>query len=67
MNSIVIVIPAAIIPIAVAAMASYALVWIDFRGRDWIYVAIFALQVVPLQVAVVPLLRFVVTGAHIGT
>jgi alpha-glucoside transport system permease protein len=65
-NSIVIVIPAAVIPIAVAAMASYALVWIDFRGRDWIYVGIFALQIVPLQVAVVPLLRFVVTGAHIG-
>jgi alpha-glucoside transport system permease protein len=65
-NSLAIVIPAAIIPIAVAAMASYALVWIDFKGRDWIYVAIFALQIVPLQVAVVPLLRFVVTGAHLG-
>jgi alpha-glucoside transport system permease protein len=63
-NSIVIVLPAAVIPITVAAMASYALVWIDFRGRDWIYVGIFALQIVPLQVAVVPLLRFVVTGAH---
>src|SRR3954454_4803664 len=66
-NSIVIVIPAALIPIAVAAMASYALVWIDFRGRDWIYIGIFALQVVPLQVAVVPLLRFIVNGAHIGS
>src|SRR4051812_9299217 len=66
-NSIVIVIPAALIPIAVAAMASYALVWINFRGRDWIYVGIFALQIVPLQVAVVPLLRFVVSGAHIGS
>ncbi|PZS35934.1 MAG: sugar ABC transporter permease [Pseudonocardiales bacterium] len=66
-NSLAIVIPAAIIPIVVAALASYALVWIDFRGRDWIYVAVFALQVVPLQVAVVPLLRFVVNGAHIGS
>jgi alpha-glucoside transport system permease protein len=66
-NSLAIVIPAAIIPIVVAALASYALVWIDFRGRDWIYVAIFALQVVPLQVAVVPLLRFVVNGAHVGS
>jgi alpha-glucoside transport system permease protein len=65
-NSIVIVIPAALIPIAVASMAAYALVWIDFRGRDWIYVGIFALQIVPLQVAVVPLLRFVVSGVHIG-
>ncbi len=66
-NSIAIVIPAAIIPIVVAALASYALVWIDFKGRDWIYVGIFALQVVPLQVAVVPLLRFVVNGAHLGS
>jgi alpha-glucoside transport system permease protein len=66
-NSIVIVIPAAIIPIAVAAMASYALVWMNFRGRDWVYIAIFALQIVPLQVAVVPLLRFIVHGAHIGS
>jgi alpha-glucoside transport system permease protein len=67
LNSIVIVVPAALIPIAVAAMASYALVWIDFRGRDWVYVGIFALQVVPLQVAVVPLLRFIVDGAHLGS
>jgi alpha-glucoside transport system permease protein len=66
-NSLVIVVPAALIPIAVAALASYALVWIDFRGRDWVYIGIFALQVVPLQVAVVPLLRFVVSGAHIGS
>ena len=66
-NSIVIVIPAALIPIAVAAMASYALVWIDFRGRDWVYLGIFALQIVPLQVAVIPLLTFVVNGAHIGS
>jgi alpha-glucoside transport system permease protein len=66
-NSLAIVIPAAIIPIVVASLAAYALVWIDFRGRDWIYVGIFALQVVPLQVAVVPLLRFVVGGAHLGS
>jgi alpha-glucoside transport system permease protein len=66
-NSLAIVIPAAIIPIVVAALASYALVWIDFRGRDWVYIGIFALQVVPLQVAVVPLLRFIVGGAHLGS
>jgi alpha-glucoside transport system permease protein len=66
-NSIVIVIPAAVIPIVVASLAAYALVWIDFRGRDWIFIVIFALQVVPLQVAVVPLLRFLVNGAHIGS
>jgi alpha-glucoside transport system permease protein len=65
-NSLAIVIPAALIPLVVAALASYALVWIDFRGRDWIFVAIFALQVVPLQVAAVPVLKFVVGGWHLG-
>jgi alpha-glucoside transport system permease protein len=61
-NSLAIVIPAALIPIVVASLAAYALVWIDFRGRDWLFVFIFALQVVPLQVAVLPLLKFVVGG-----
>ncbi|MEP6853038.1 MAG: carbohydrate ABC transporter permease [bacterium] len=65
-NSLAIVIPAAVIPLTVAALASYALVWIDFPGRDWIFVFIFALQVVPLQVAVVPVLKFVVGGWHLG-
>jgi alpha-glucoside transport system permease protein len=65
-NSLAIVIPAALIPMGVAALAAYALVWIDFRGRDWIFVLIFALQIVPLQVAAVPVLKFVVSGAHIG-
>ena len=67
MNSIVIVIPAAIIPIVAGALAAYALVWIEFRGRDLLFVAIFALQVVPLQVAAVPLLRFIVHGWHLGS
>ena len=66
-NSLAITIPATIIPIAVACMASYALVWIDFKGRDWLFVTIFALQVVPIQVCVVPLLRFLVTGWHFGS
>jgi alpha-glucoside transport system permease protein len=66
MNSLAIVIPAALIPLVVAALASYALVWIDFRGRDWVFVTIFALQVVPLQVAAVPVLKFVVGGWHAG-
>jgi alpha-glucoside transport system permease protein len=66
-NSLAIVIPAATIPLVAAALASYALVWIDFKGRDWIFVSIFAMQVVPLQVAVVPLLKFVVGGWHLGS
>lgn len=56
-NSFVITIPAVVIPITIALLASYAFAWIDFRGRSILFVAVFALQVVPLQVALVPLLR----------
>ncbi len=56
-NSFVITIPAVIIPITIALLAAYAFAWIDFRGREILFVAVFALQIVPLQVALVPLLR----------
>ena len=55
-NSFVITIPAVIIPITIALLAAYAFAWIDFRGRSILFVAVFALQIVPLQVALVPLL-----------
>ena len=51
LNSFVIVIPAVIIPITLALFAAYAFAWIEFKGRDFLFVAIFALQIVPLQVA----------------
>src|SRR5665811_901841 len=54
-NSFVITIPAVIIPICLAALAAYAFAWIDFRGRDFLFVLVFALQIVPLQVALLPL------------
>jgi alpha-glucoside transport system permease protein len=56
-NSFVITLPAVLIPITIALLAAYAFAWIEFRGREVLFVAIFALQVVPLQVALVPLLR----------
>jgi alpha-glucoside transport system permease protein len=65
-NSIVITIPSVLFPVAFATMAAYALAWINFRGRDWIYIGIFALQIVPLQMALVPLLSFFSTGVSVG-
>jgi alpha-glucoside transport system permease protein len=65
-NSLVITIPSVLFPIAFAALASYALAWMKFRGRDWLYVLIFALQIVPLQMALVPLLKLISTGVSIG-
>ncbi len=57
-SSLVITIPSVLFPVAFCALAAYALAWTKFRGRDWIYIGIFALQIVPLQMALVPLLRF---------
>jgi alpha-glucoside transport system permease protein len=66
-NSIVITLPATIFPIVIATMAAYALAWIRFRGSDILFFSIFALQVVPLQMALIPLLLLFTGGAHIGS
>ena len=65
-NSLVITIPSVLFPIAFAALAAYALSWMRFRGRDWIYILIFSLQIVPLQMALVPLLRLFSQGVGVG-
>lgn len=65
-NSVVITLPSVLFPLAFAALAAYALAWINFRGRDWVYIGIFALQIVPLQMALVPLLKFFSTGVNVG-
>jgi alpha-glucoside transport system permease protein len=66
-NSFVITIPAVIIPITLALLAAYAFAWIPFKGREFLFVAVFALQVVPLQVALVPLLSDYVDWGINGT
>ena len=52
-----ITIPSVLFPLAFCSLAAYALAWTKFRGRDWVYLAVFALQIVPLQMALVPLLQ----------
>jgi len=56
-NSFVISIPAAIIPLTLALMAAYALAWVPFKFSNAMFLLIFALQVVPLQMALLPLLQ----------
>ncbi|WP_127900273.1 carbohydrate ABC transporter permease [Solirhodobacter olei] len=56
-NTFTVTIPATIIPILIAAFAAYALAWMDFPGRGLLIAAIVGLLVVPLQLALVPLLR----------
>jgi alpha-glucoside transport system permease protein len=65
-NSIAITIPATVFPMVFAAFAAYALAWINFKGRNVLFVGIFALQIVPLQMALVPLLSLFSRGLTIG-
>lgn len=55
LNSFVITLPAVVIPISLALLAAYAFAWIDFKGRNVLFVAVFVMQIVPLQVALIPL------------
>nr|WP_218883275.1 carbohydrate ABC transporter permease [Spinactinospora alkalitolerans] len=65
-NSFVITVPATVFAVTLAALAAYALAWMNFPGRDWLFLGIFALQIVPLQMSLVPLLRFFSEGVSIG-
>jgi alpha-glucoside transport system permease protein len=65
-NSLVIVIPATLIPISLALLAAYAFAWVDFRFKNLLFVLVFSLQVVPIQVALVPLLSLFSNGVTIG-
>ena len=56
LNTIVVTLPAVVIPISLALLAAYAFAWIDFKGKNFLFVAVFALQIVPIQVALQPLL-----------
>lgn len=57
-NTLTVAIPATIIPILVAAFAAYALAWMDFPGRALLVALVVGLLVVPLQLALIPLLQF---------
>ena len=60
-NTLTVTIPATVIPIVIAAFAAYALAWMRFPGRALLIAAVVALLVVPLQLALIPLLRL-----HLG-
>jgi alpha-glucoside transport system permease protein len=70
-NSLVVTIPATVIPITLAAFAAYAFAWMRFRGRSLLFAMVVGLLVVPLQMTLVPLLRIYtdlqLTGTFAGT
>lgn len=56
-NTLTVTIPATVIPILIAAFAAYALAWMDFPGRGLLIAVVVGLLVVPLQLALVPMLN----------
>jgi len=66
LNSMAVTIPATVIPITVAAFAAYAFSWMDFKGRQILFVTVVGLLVVPLQMALIPLLKLYTSGEFFG-
>lgn len=54
-NTVWITVPATLLVVVIGAMAGYAFAWMDFKGRDWWFMGVVALLVVPVQVALIPL------------
>ena len=67
LNSLIVALPATVLPIAIATMAAYALAQMRFRGQSVIVVTIVGLLVVPLQMTLVPLLALFNTTGLTGT
>jgi alpha-glucoside transport system permease protein len=69
-NSLLVTIPATVIPILIAAYAAYAFAWMRFPGRDVLFLIVVGLLVVPLQMTLIPLLRlftvFGLTGSFLA-
>lgn len=57
LNSLLVTIPATILPILIAAFAAYAFAWLDFPGRMWLFALLVGLQIVPLQMTLVPIAK----------
>jgi alpha-glucoside transport system permease protein len=69
-NSVIVSIPATILPLLFASFAGYAFSWLDFKGRQWMFIILVALQIVPLQMTLIPIYRIYaqvgLTGSFLG-
>ncbi|HSW42569.1 MAG TPA: carbohydrate ABC transporter permease [Patescibacteria group bacterium] len=57
LNTLAVTVPAVVIPILIAAFAAYGFAWMTFPGRRILFITVVALLVVPLQIALIPVLR----------
>jgi alpha-glucoside transport system permease protein len=67
LNTIYITVPATLLVIILASLAAYAFAWLDFPGRDWLFIVVVGLLVVPIQVALIPVAQLFGTLGIFGT
>jgi alpha-glucoside transport system permease protein len=67
LNSLIVTIPATVIPITIAAFAAYAFAWIPFPGRGILFTIVVGLLVVPLQMSLIPILKIYSGASLYGT
>jgi alpha-glucoside transport system permease protein len=66
-NTVLITVPATVLVVMLASLAAYAFAWIDFPGRDWAFVVVVGLLVVPIQVALIPVAKLYREAHMFGT
>ena len=57
LNTVLITVPATALVVIIGSLAAYAFAWLEFRGRDWMFIIVVALLVVPVQVALIPIAK----------
>jgi len=57
LNTVAVAVPSTLLPIFFAALAAYAFAWLDFKGRQWLFAMLVGLQIIPLQMVLVPIAR----------
>jgi alpha-glucoside transport system permease protein len=56
-NTILITVPASLAVVLIGSAAGYAFAWMDFPGRDWLFIGVVALLVIPIQIALIPVVK----------
>jgi alpha-glucoside transport system permease protein len=57
LNTVLVTVPSTLLVVGIAAFAAFAFAWLDFKGRQWMFAVLVGLQIVPLQMTLVPISR----------
>src|SRR4051812_48342029 len=66
-NTILITVPSTLLVITISALAAYAFAWLEFPGRDWLFLGVIGLLVVPIQLGLIPLAKLFGAVGLFGT